>query len=129
MKRKRLLVLSGNICLVLILVALPFMTACAPKEVAPPEEVAPPPVEVAPPPEEVAPPEEEAPAVEPIVLKCVTFLPPEIEKMEVFREFVNRVNERSQGELIIKIIGGPEVISTPEIGTAVHEGIYDFGQV
>jgi len=34
-KKERLLVLLGSICLVLVLAALPFMGACAPKEVAP----------------------------------------------------------------------------------------------
>lgn len=43
MKKNKLLALAGSICLILILAALPFMTACpAP---APPEEVTPTPVE------------------------------------------------------------------------------------
>lgn len=38
MKSKSLLMLIGSICLVLVLAALPFVGACAPKEVAPPPE-------------------------------------------------------------------------------------------
>ncbi|GAH94345.1 unnamed protein product, partial [marine sediment metagenome] len=54
--KKKLLALTGSVCLILILVALPFMGACAPEEVTPPppeEEEAPPPEEEAPPPEEL----------------------------------------------------------------------------
>lgn len=36
MKKERLLGLIGSICLILVLAALPFMGACAPKEVTPP---------------------------------------------------------------------------------------------
>lgn len=49
MRNKSLLVTLGSICLVLVLAAMSFMSACAPEEVAPPEE------------EKPTPPEEEKP--------------------------------------------------------------------
>lgn len=47
MRNKKLLTLTGSVCLILIFTAMPFMAACAPEEVMPPpeEEEAPPPAE------------------------------------------------------------------------------------
>ena len=48
MKGKKLVTLIGSVCLILVFAAMPFMSACAPEEITPPEEEKP-----APPPEEV----------------------------------------------------------------------------
>jgi len=39
MRRKKLLVLLGSVCLILVLAALPFMMACAPAAPGAPEEI------------------------------------------------------------------------------------------
>lgn len=42
---------------------------------------------------------------------------------------MDRVSERSEGELIFKLLGGPEVIGTFEQGIAVQRGVVDMSQV
>ena len=63
MKSHKFLAIIGSFCLILVLAAVPLISACGPEEVVTPppaEEITPPPEEeVAPPPEEEAPPPEE----------------------------------------------------------------------
>ena len=40
--------------------------------------------------------------------------------------FVNRVNEQSNGELVIKVVGGPEAIGIFQQGLAVSRGVVDM---
>ena len=64
----------------------------------------------------------------PIELNFVTFVPlstPEYAKQ--FKPlFIDRVNERAKGELIIIERGGPEVMDRNEIGRAVQQGLMDM---
>ena len=113
MKRKGLITLFGTICLMLILAALPFMAACA--ELAPPTLTPTPTPTPAP-----------LPPAEPIVLKTVTFLPGFDVETEGFIMYMERVNERAKGELIIQYLGGPEVIPLVEHAMATRKGVIDM---
>src|SRR4030042_4273729 len=63
----------------------------------------------------------------PIKLTWLSFVPktnvlvPNFQKM-----FVDRVNERAKGELIIDFRGGPEVIEAFDQGKAIQQGIVDI---
>ncbi len=41
--------------------------------------------------------------------------------------FVDRVNEKANGELVLDVIGGPEVMPTAEQGPALQDGVIDMG--
>ncbi|MFC2068620.1 TRAP transporter substrate-binding protein DctP [Chloroflexota bacterium] len=97
MKIKKLNTFLASICLIAIFTTLPFMAACA------------------------------APAPgEPITLKMLTFLPTSYDVTWTAREFVDRVNARSQGQLTIDWIGGPEIIGYFDQGEAVKNGSIDI---
>jgi len=98
MKRSRV-VLVGILCLVLILSALPFMGGCKAEK----EEAG------------------------PITLNAVVPLPLFCDKVQwgCF-QLAERVNERSEGRLIIDILGGPEVISASDAPDAVRTGAIDL---
>ncbi len=64
-----------------------------------------------------------------ITLRAVTASPTNFTVINGVREFFKRVNERSNGELTINLIGGPEVIQAPEIGKAVQGGVIDMAWV
>ena len=102
MKNKGLLVLLG-LCLALVLMALPFMSACAKPAPAP-----------APAPEE------------PIKLKTICFLPVDLPYSELWLDYIDRIEEASGGRLVIENLGGPEVIPAEEQTDAVMEGIIDI---
>ncbi len=74
-----------------------------------------------------APATSQAPAakVEPVVFKTVTFLPTNQSRVEFYREFTRRVATATNGELTIQIIGGPEVVSLFDMGTAIKNGVID----
>lgn len=66
----------------------------------------------------------------PIELGWVSFLPATFNEPTAVREhFVNKVNERAKGELVIKWRGGPEVFGAGDIGPAVQKGVADIGMV
>ncbi|MDH5695863.1 MAG: TRAP transporter substrate-binding protein DctP [Dehalococcoidia bacterium] len=100
MKGRRLLTLVGGICLILVLAALPFMTACA------------------------------APPAEKIVLKAVTAWPSTTVEAKDFLKFVDKVNTEAEqkypGELEIQYLGGPEAIPTKDQAEAVRTGTIDM---
>ena len=111
MRKKKLLTLIGSVCLMLVLCALPFMGACAPEEVTQP------------PPEE----EGEAPTPpEPIVLKMVSIMPLEFPDHEVLRQLIDKVKERSNGELVIDFVGATDVIPMYDQVEAVRTGVVDL---
>ena len=68
-----------------------------------------------------------ATCAEPIVLKWASFIPkggPETATLQKY--FVDKVVERSKGELQIEFRGGPEAISPVSLGAAVQKGVVDF---
>ena len=101
MKKKALVALSSLICLVLILAALPFMSACA------------------------------KPAPEKVVLKAVTAWPKATSMVEMaFNDWEAKVNEKvSQqypGQLEIQYVGGPEAIGQMDQAAALKDGVVDI---
>jgi TRAP-type C4-dicarboxylate transport system substrate-binding protein len=102
MKNKILLVL-----LALTLVALPLWAACAPEEVTPP-----PPTSPAKP--------------EPTVIKAISWLPVDFVYSDTLLLYAEQVKLRSNGQLIIDVIGDGEVIPTEEQIFAVKEGRIDM---
>ncbi len=104
-RRKFVTVLSVN-CLILALVALPLVAACAKPTPAP-----------------ALPP---APKPEPIVLKVVSFLPRTDPTVRNLLEFVEEMPKRSNGRIIIKYRGGPEAIPAPQQPKAAKEGVVDI---
>ena len=120
MKGKRLLMLISVVCLALAILAMPFMVACAKPAPAPAPAPGPAP----------APAPAPAPGPEPITLKLVSFLPPPVMYGAGLSTawFVDRVNSRAKGELVIDWIGGPEVVPMFEQFDACAEGVVDIYQ-
>jgi len=105
-KNRKAFVLLGSIALILVLAVMPFMAACAKPAPAP------------------AP----APAA-PIELKLVTFLPTHVTSVIGHKLLVEKINERSNGQLTIKVLGGPEVMSGRDQVGAVVKGVIDIAYV
>jgi len=61
-------------------------------------------------------------------LRVLTFAPPERKdlSMVIFREYVDRVNERGEGEVQIEMLGGPEVVPLRDQVDAVSRGTADW---
>lgn len=97
MKRNKLFRLSVGVCLVLVLVVLAFTSACAPQQPA-----------------------------GPIVLKAVTSLPTTSFSNEPFWWVNEQINQRSNGELRIEFLGGPEAIPGPDQAVALKQGVVDY---
>ncbi len=66
-----------------------------------------------------------APKPAPITLKMLTFAP-KYPAMDMGFEWFDKVQERAKGELIIRYVGGPEVISGFDQIEAVRKGIVDL---
>ena len=62
----------------------------------------------------------------PIVIKAVTWGKLESDNVYYFKRVMEEVNKRSNGELVIQYLGGPEVISAKEQGGAVSSGVIDM---
>lgn len=60
------------------------------------------------------------------VLKMVTFLPRDDVNLTAWRAYVDEVNKRSKGELLIKFIGGPEAIPSFKQFEAMRTGVVDM---
>ncbi|MBI4186762.1 MAG: TRAP transporter substrate-binding protein DctP [Chloroflexi bacterium] len=101
MKRNRLLTLSVGICLLVALLALPFVAACA----------------------------QPAPEAGPIILKALTYAPWDRDVFWGYREFIKRFNEQAKGEAFIQYIGGAEVVSGWDQAEAVMKGAIDMTNV
>lgn len=113
--QKNLFTIFGVVSLVLILFSLTVLAACSKPAPAPVPAPAPKP---APAP---------VPKPEPITLKLVQMQSVGHKLFVGVTEYANRVNERSNGEIIIDIIGGPEVMPTKEQGPALKDGVVDMG--
>lgn len=64
--------------------------------------------------------------VEPITLKAISFLPLTDREVHGLLWFKDRVAERSDGKLIIKIVGGPEAIPLFDQSMALTKGIVNM---
>jgi TRAP-type C4-dicarboxylate transport system substrate-binding protein len=65
----------------------------------------------------------------PIILKAVSFLPLNTTSNDGFREYLDRVNKATKGELIINWVGGPEAIPALDLHEAVRKGVVDIGML
>ena len=66
----------------------------------------------------------------PITLNYVSFIPvANFEFAEFRRVFIDKVNEKAKGELIINVRGGPEVIPAYDLGMAVQKGTIDMSMI
>ncbi len=78
------------------------------------------------PPPDVEPDPDLPPVVEPIVLKAVSFMYPGHPVNHQLEWFIEQVEERSDGELIIDYLGGHEVIPTFDQMEALMDGVVDM---
>jgi len=68
-------------------------------------------------------------AASPVEIKAVAFLPTTAHETKFFLEFIEDVQKRSQGQLKIKFLGGPEVISGFEMVDALESGVVQMAMV
>ena len=64
-----------------------------------------------------------------IELKSVCFLPVSTNESKTYLKLVDRINEKAKGKLVIKNLGGPEVMPAVEQTDAIREGMFDIGMV
>jgi len=62
----------------------------------------------------------------PVVMKAFTNWPVTNNNVDGFKRFIQLVNERAKGELEIKLMGGPELISVKESMGALGRGMMDM---
>lgn len=62
-----------------------------------------------------------------IELKSVCFLPVSTNESKTYLKLVDRINEKAKGKLVIKNLGGPEVMPAVEQTDAIREGMIDMG--
>ena len=104
MKKKRLVMLLGTICLSLMLM-LSLVGACAKPAPAPPKP-------------------------EPIQWGLITAQPANHDHVIFLKKFfIPEVNKRAGGELIINYLGGPEVIPVKQQAEAVGMGVVDISLI
>lgn len=132
MKKRGLMLLVG-ICLVLILLTTPLAVSCATQPPTPPATQPPAPAATqapaptaTPSPAPAATPTPTPPAAsKPVELKAITFVASNTATVHFLGVFADIVNKRSNGELTIKILGGPEVIPAAAQPEAIRTGKVD----
>lgn len=114
--------------LVLSLLAMPLIAACS--QPAPAPSPAPTAAPKPAPSPTVAPSPTAAPSPSPTpaakaktMLKAISFLPPNNARTVVYKDFLNLIGQRSNGELGFEYLGGPEVIPATEQGQAIRKGV------
>lgn len=101
---------------VIIVLAVALILGGCPAEEEPPPPPPPPPTDG----------EEPPPPPEPIVLKLVSFNPDIPPGNLWWQMFIDKVNDKSGGQLIIEWIGGPEAIAAFDQAPAVASGVTDM---
>jgi TRAP-type C4-dicarboxylate transport system substrate-binding protein len=61
-----------------------------------------------------------------IVLKLVTFLPPQATVVKPVGMYIDMLNEKAAGKLMIDWVGGPDIIPRRDQGSAVMDGAIDM---
>lgn len=71
------------------------------------------------------------PAGETIALDFVSFVPVanKVEFMYLKENFIDKVNERANGELVINVRGGPEAVPVTNIAAAIQGGSIDMASI
>ncbi|MFC1980368.1 TRAP transporter substrate-binding protein DctP [Chloroflexota bacterium] len=116
MSKKYTLVLIST--LVLLLAVMSLMGACAGEAPAPAPTPSPAPTPTPTP--------TPTPPSEPVTLKAVTFLPSHIGSVKFMGVFAEKAKERSNGQLIIDWVGGPEAIPRSDQPEALRTGLVDM---
>jgi len=65
-------------------------------------------------------------ASKPIKLKAISFLPPNTNQTKAFKDYIDRVNKKTKGKVILTFLGGPEVIPAREQVEALRNGVVDI---
>lgn len=70
-------------------------------------------------------------AADPIKLNFVSFVPlaNKVEFQKFKESFIDKVNERAKGELIINVRGGPEAIPAFNLAVSVQKGVIDMATI
>lgn len=68
-----------------------------------------------------------APAADIITLNCVSSSTTAKPEYSIFMNWIDSINERAKGELVIRYRGGPEIMDMREIHTAVSAGTIQVG--
>jgi TRAP-type C4-dicarboxylate transport system substrate-binding protein len=118
-KRERLLVLVGSLCLVFILAGLLLTTACAEPAPAPAPAPAPSP-EPAPAP---------APAPEPVKLIFANTAPETGIEGDTYRWWLDELDKRTGGAVTIEVHWASSLAVMPEMLETVQKGVADLGQL
>ncbi len=61
-----------------------------------------------------------------ILIKAVSAWPLNHVGNDYYKEYIKRVNEKSKGEIEIKLLGGPEVVAVPDLLKAAAGGVVDM---
>ena len=61
-----------------------------------------------------------------VELKAISFMPANVSKSRLFKQYLEKAEQESNGELSIKFLGGPEVIGLMEQGQGVARGVVDM---
>ena len=62
-----------------------------------------------------------------IKIKAISFLPANAPNTTPFLRFIDSINEKLKGKVVINYAGGPEVISSREQIEAIRSGVMDMG--
>ena len=62
----------------------------------------------------------------PITLRWVSFLPGPHPSTKIYKIFTDKVNEMANGELVMKVAGGPEVIKSMDLAMSVKKNLSDL---
>ncbi len=121
MQKKKLTLFSGSLLLIFVMVALLFVSACSSSTSPTPQPA--PPKSAAPASSAAQPP---AGGGKVYVLNAISSLATNSPSMQVINKIGDLVNQRSNGQLQIKWIGGPEAIAAADQPTALRNGMFDF---
>jgi len=97
--KRKVSIILISLCLLFSIVSLPFLGACAKKSTGP------------------------------ITLKAVTALPIFVTNAQPFTMLMDKVNERSNGDLVIEYLGGEEVVPVADQALSVKKGVVDMSMI
>jgi TRAP-type transport system periplasmic protein len=63
----------------------------------------------------------------PIEIRAVSYAPVDAPDNDGLKMFIERVNKRAKGELVLKFLGGPEVVSPFDLASMASKGLIDMG--
>ena len=122
--RKKRLIISLFISVAILAISLSGLTACTKETPAPTPTPAPAPSPTPTP----APPPSPSPTPKPqtIEMDALYAFPETSTRSVFFKAFIERLNEKANGKLVVNIKGGPEVIGMFEQPAALKDGVIDM---